>query len=276
MKYLLQLFFLCFVTVAQCQHTDTINRIDENGLKQGLWIKYYDKTTSVKSKGFYVDNQPEGRCETYYESGQLKGRFVFKSGNYFGPQIHYYENGKPNRIQYYSDQDEQIDSTLHFSPSGRLISKEIPPKNNHLHISIGYKSNESTPDTTITVISDTIIKSRYTLLLDFKLAEKDSLSSKQFIYKHTYETTPIFQEYLLTLYNDSTYFLVMYNYQSCYNTLHKSYGTWNTTGSSVQLTTLNGFSFNHTLENNDWKELISAPQVEWRRMDWRYVFHLDK
>lgn len=272
MKTTICLFFLLVITIVRGQHTDTINRIDENGLKQGYWINYYDNTSSVKSKGFYIDDLPDGKCETYYESGQLKGKFVLKNGKHSGLQTYYYEDGKPKKTEHYSEDGEALDSTLHFSTDGKLISKEIPPKNNRLHTSIRYKSSDPKPDTMITVISDTDNKRHYTLLEDFKLPTNDTFPVKQFIYKHTYETTPIFQEYLLTLYNDSTYCIVRYVYEVCYNYIDKSYGTWKTVGTSVQLKTLNGFSFSHSLENDNWKELISAPQPDSGGMDRRYVF----
>lgn len=272
MKTVFQLILLLSVTIARSQQADTINRVDENGLKQGLWIRYYDATSSIKSKGFYLDNVPEGPYWRYFENGQLKETGKYNKQNHIGQQVTYYENGQLESIRNFSEDGQMKDTAFYFSSNGNCARKEIQQPNSRLLTSIQYKDNEQLPDTMITVIADSKIKRHYTLTEDFKLPTDDSLSARQFSYKLTYETTPIFQEYLLTLYNDSTYSIVRYVYESCYNYIDKSYGTWESVGNAVQLRTLNGFSFSHSLKNNQWKELIGVPQQDASGKNRSYVF----
>jgi antitoxin component YwqK of YwqJK toxin-antitoxin module/serine phosphatase RsbU (regulator of sigma subunit) len=84
---------------------DTVNRIDDLGLKQGKWIlfskqiKQIDQYTDleinyVASEGIFVNSKKEGTWKKYYPDGNLESEITFQSGKPEGAYRTYYENGK--------------------------------------------------------------------------------------------------------------------------------------------------------------------------------------
>jgi antitoxin component YwqK of YwqJK toxin-antitoxin module len=105
--------------------TDTLNREDENGWKQGYWIikaemlegnlcpagqkveegrflnnrkigtwKYYFCSGRVKSEMTYREDK-SAYCKNYYENGILQEEGVWKNGDWVGKYKYFYESGKP-------------------------------------------------------------------------------------------------------------------------------------------------------------------------------------
>lgn len=105
--------------VGFAQDTDTINQLDENGLKQGYWIKHYPNGNKMY-EGFFEDNKPVNKMRRYYEDGSLKAVLEFEKGSKTAYAELYYEddkiaakgdyiNGKKNGVwKYYSFYDEQL------------------------------------------------------------------------------------------------------------------------------------------------------------------------
>jgi hypothetical protein len=60
-------FFLVFLSTLTSQAQ--VNRIDEQGRKQGEWKKYYDND-QLRYKGRFVDDVPVGTFTYYYENGK--------------------------------------------------------------------------------------------------------------------------------------------------------------------------------------------------------------
>ena len=56
-----------------------------NGRKTGEWIKYHPDGKTIKLKGQYKNNRPEGAYSRYYSNGVLREKGVVK---------HYYANGQ--------------------------------------------------------------------------------------------------------------------------------------------------------------------------------------
>jgi len=83
---LLSLFPL---TVMQGQD---INRSDQDGKKQGRWIKNYPNG-KVMYDGFFRNDKPEGEFRRYYEEGALKSLLVFSNNGTEARAILYYLNG---------------------------------------------------------------------------------------------------------------------------------------------------------------------------------------
>jgi antitoxin component YwqK of YwqJK toxin-antitoxin module len=127
---------------------DTINRLDENGRKQGCWIyfgkdrpesgypaegkieegnylndrktgvwtKYHKDGVTVKIRGEYKNNRPHGWYETFYANGQLrrKGCFsIYKRDTLICDEYWYYESG-------ILEHKRTKDSTIYYFPSGCL------------------------------------------------------------------------------------------------------------------------------------------------------------
>jgi len=268
MKTFLRILICCFTAVHAFAQSDTINQLDANGKKHGFWRTYYPDSTTIKLEGEYVNGVPCGNYKRYYPNGKIKETGLYRDNHYYGEQRYYYENGQVERVRFYSDTGEKTDTTWYFHSNGKLFSKDIEPLQSQLRTSIRYKVGESVPDTMITVISDSA--KYYTLIKDFKLS--DTSSVKQFRYKLTYETTYIYQEYLLTLYADSTFCVTRYVYEGCYNYIDKSYGKWKKRDNAIYLNTTAGFTFNHQLKEEDSENLISEDIIASDKKHRRYHF----
>lgn len=72
---------------------DTINRIDNKGLKQGVWKKYYSNDT-LFSEGVYKNGAHTGIFRTYHRNGKLQSVLKFKGTTETCNAELYYEDGK--------------------------------------------------------------------------------------------------------------------------------------------------------------------------------------
>lgn len=68
------------------------NRIDRSGLKQGPWEIYAD--TVLRSRGSYVDGEPDGLWIYWYENGQKKEEGHYSEGLKNGMWIEWYPDGE--------------------------------------------------------------------------------------------------------------------------------------------------------------------------------------
>jgi antitoxin component YwqK of YwqJK toxin-antitoxin module len=125
-RYLIFLFSLPLsLTLIANAQSDTLNREDGNGWKQGFWIvraemldanpcpaeqkveegryrdnrkvgtwKYFYCSGRVKSEMTYRDDK-SAFCKNYYENGILMEEGVWKNGDWTGKYKYYYESGKP-------------------------------------------------------------------------------------------------------------------------------------------------------------------------------------
>lgn len=105
---------------------EALNYTDENGLKQGIWrvdmekgdeISYclYTYVNNIKEgefKAFYNNgilavegtfskDCINGRHRTYYRSGEIKAKTIFKNGYKEGKYFHLFKNGKTSIIEEY-------------------------------------------------------------------------------------------------------------------------------------------------------------------------------
>jgi antitoxin component YwqK of YwqJK toxin-antitoxin module len=81
---------LTFSYLAEAQN-DTLNKTDENGLKQGYWLVKYDNG-NTKYEGYFVNDKPSGMLKRYFEDGELKAEMNFISSDSAYSTI-YYPNG---------------------------------------------------------------------------------------------------------------------------------------------------------------------------------------
>jgi antitoxin component YwqK of YwqJK toxin-antitoxin module len=110
MKKLLPIFLsVTLTTFAQSQSfelgpggpTDTINKIDVAGKKQGKWIlkgkhkpgTCYQPEQKIE-EGKYADNRKTGPWIEYYCNGNMKNKLTFVNGRPDGYAIMYHDNGK--------------------------------------------------------------------------------------------------------------------------------------------------------------------------------------
>lgn len=75
-----------FPTSYKLDGTDTINFTDNNGLKQGRWIVFYNATSKsdslnqklISEDGIYKDNKKHGLWKYYNLDGSLKNSIEYK------------------------------------------------------------------------------------------------------------------------------------------------------------------------------------------------------
>ncbi len=82
----------CIVFQFSFSQNDTINQVDENGLKQGYWEKFYPGGKPMY-KGYFRDGKPVGTMYRFYESGAVKAILNFEEVNPLTSIIFYYEDG---------------------------------------------------------------------------------------------------------------------------------------------------------------------------------------
>ena len=73
---------------------DTVNVVDANGMKQGLWLNFDSSNSKVIEKGTYKDNKKDGEWIQFFPNGNLKHKINFRGGIANGAAMFYYENGK--------------------------------------------------------------------------------------------------------------------------------------------------------------------------------------
>jgi len=144
--YIIIPIFICSISVGQgfeIYEGDTINRVDENNLKQGFWqifgrmkkLPGYEpdqvveegKYENSRKQGFwkkffpngkvkneinYVNSRPRGAYKTYFENGQVEEEGSWKNNRNTGDFKRYYENG-------------QVSQQFAFNTSGKRNGKQV-------------------------------------------------------------------------------------------------------------------------------------------------------
>ncbi len=83
---------------------DTVwNQTDEMGWKQGHWRKYYSNG-ELMYRGFFRDNQPEGKMQRFYEDGKIKAELIFSENAETTRATMYFRNGQAGAVGKYTRQ----------------------------------------------------------------------------------------------------------------------------------------------------------------------------
>ena len=98
---------------------DTINVMDRNNKKQGLWIFFYTYKEKIREKGTYKDGKKDGVWTAYYPSGSTKYEITFKNGKAIGPAKFYYESGLLSEEGYWNI-DHWEGKYKYYHPNGQL------------------------------------------------------------------------------------------------------------------------------------------------------------
>jgi len=84
-------FLLFFLATAICvaQDTKDINKLDNNGYKQGYWEKHY-QNGNIQYSGNFIDNKPIGEFKRYDQNGVLKVKMLYnKNSNKIYSKFYY-------------------------------------------------------------------------------------------------------------------------------------------------------------------------------------------
>ena len=75
--------------------TDTINKMDHRGYKQGKWLLRNPGYGSLTlEKGYYLNNRKEGVWEQYCKNGKLRNKVTYVNGMLEGAAAFYNTDGK--------------------------------------------------------------------------------------------------------------------------------------------------------------------------------------
>ena len=79
-----------------------VNVTDENKLRQGLWVYFFDtQHTKVSMSGQFVDNKKQGVWTEFYQNGNTKSTITYKDNAQNGPVKIFYEDGKLSEEGYW-------------------------------------------------------------------------------------------------------------------------------------------------------------------------------
>jgi len=140
-KITLILLFFSLISISFSQEFeiyegDTINYIDKNNMKQGVWFFFNDNyTNKISQKGFYEDDKKNGLWETFFIDGKTKSQITFKNNRQYGSIKIYYPNGNiqedgfwkinkwVNEYTYYYD-NGQIKYHWFFDDAGKRTGQQ--------------------------------------------------------------------------------------------------------------------------------------------------------
>jgi len=96
--------------------------VDENGLKQGVWIEFYDNGAK-KADGKYKDNKKIAYWKYYYKNGNIEQEGMYNSkGNAEGEWKWYFLNGNELLVQNFQDGIEE-GLMLELDDTGKVVAK---------------------------------------------------------------------------------------------------------------------------------------------------------
>lgn len=129
-------FILCtllmfiFINISLSQ-----NVTDQQGLKQGKWMKNYNYG-GIRYEGRFIDDKPVGEFKYYYKDGSLKAITLYSASGDSAATQSFHKNGKTmaegvyfkqqkeGKWLYYSDVDEALISEENYN-NGQLHGKVI-------------------------------------------------------------------------------------------------------------------------------------------------------
>ena len=157
MKFTLLLFsFFLFQAISWSQ-SDTLNRTNDEGKKQGYWVYYgkdkpetgipengiyregtylndrkvglwkvyHNDGVHVKLQGHYVNNRPFGGYKKFWSLGTLKEEGTFKNNKFINARKMYFPSGVMSSNQYYDSIGKLTDTAFHYFETGCLQRVKI-------------------------------------------------------------------------------------------------------------------------------------------------------
>lgn len=107
------------------------NKVDEQGRKQGAWVKTYPNSRAILYKGQFVDDEPVGTFTYYYPSTKVQAVIKHDAETKTSKGYFYHENG--NLMTYGTYKNQLKDGVWYnYGPSGRISFTETY-KNDQLH-----------------------------------------------------------------------------------------------------------------------------------------------
>ena len=136
--------FLAVASIATGQVSTNINKTDQQGRKQGQWIKKYPDG-SIQYDGIFRDDHPVGEFKRYYENKKIKSILIYSSDGKEADAVIYHPNGFiASSGKYINQMKEGKWKFFSSSVNGYLINEEEYLKNIRNGLSLKFY-----PDSTI-------------------------------------------------------------------------------------------------------------------------------
>jgi hypothetical protein len=105
-----------------------VNQYDNDGVKQGIWVTYYDKyyyDGTLESKGNYINGSREGKWVFYTTGGDLDYECNYKNNKLNGLWVAYYQNGNFYNRGNYKNGDKDGVWEWYRKNDGELSLREL-------------------------------------------------------------------------------------------------------------------------------------------------------
>jgi len=144
MRNIFSILLLLFLSNIFAQ-SDTLNKIDENQMKQGYWVVFFEGTDKILEEGAYqndkrtgvwkqhlengtisseityIDDEPNGYAKIYYPNGGIAEEGNWKNDTWIGNYIAYYKNGNINYKWNFSEEGKRIGKQEYFHENGQKM-----------------------------------------------------------------------------------------------------------------------------------------------------------
>ncbi len=143
------LFFFISTSIFSQRYTvyqgDTVNRVDENNMRQGNWIffnkfnktkknkegkylndnkesvwKTYYPSGNLMSELTYIENRKDGYAKIYYKNGKIAEEGIWKEKKWVGKYKYYFKNGKPAYVWNFNKTGKRTGKQQYFYENGTL------------------------------------------------------------------------------------------------------------------------------------------------------------
>jgi antitoxin component YwqK of YwqJK toxin-antitoxin module len=129
---------------ATCQVDSQLNKTDQQGRKQGHWIKNYSNE-NIMYDGYFKDDHPVGEFKRYFDNKALKSLLFYSPDGRKATVSIYYQNGYIASKGSYVDQMKEGKWQFYSAIiKGYLLSEEYYSRNLRNGLSVKYY-----PDSTI-------------------------------------------------------------------------------------------------------------------------------
>ena len=99
-------------------------KVEEGNLvenrKEGYWIKYFEDGTSVKLKGQFENNRPNGKYFRYYRNGKLKETGTFKNDKFIDSLKRFREDGSLEYEAFFNADGKESGTVNYYYRSGQI------------------------------------------------------------------------------------------------------------------------------------------------------------
>lgn len=142
-RFLLYILMLLSVNSILLAQRDNINITDQQGRKQGLWIKEYPNK-NIMYEGTFIDDKPVGEFKRYFPDKKLRSVLIYSKDGREADATIYHPNGFISSKGKYIDQLKEGKWQFYSSlVDGWLINEEHYTKNIRNGLSQSYYADHT-------------------------------------------------------------------------------------------------------------------------------------